>query len=175
MKKNGILFSLFLIMTGLSATAQTVFKEYKVGHPIFISLPDYLNLTAGLNASATLQYKNEVKDVYGFVIEDNKEEMGYMDMKFGSVDEYYEDFMKGFTKEMEKMNLSKPLVSKKGENTFIETDLSYYDAEAKLEIYYLVGIVETKTAYYKVLSWSSAENKDKFKADFQKILYSFKD
>jgi hypothetical protein len=39
----------------------------------------------------------------------------------------------------------------------------------------LVGIVETKTAYYKVLSWAAAENKDKFKADFQKILYSLKD
>jgi hypothetical protein len=39
----------------------------------------------------------------------------------------------------------------------------------------LVGVVETKTAYYKVLSWAVAENKDKFKADFQKILYSLKD
>jgi len=30
-------------------------------------------------------------------------------------------------------------------------------------------VVETKSAFYKVLSWSALENKDKFKTDFQKI------
>jgi hypothetical protein len=64
---------------------------------------------------------------------------------------------------------------KKEEMNFIESDITYYDKDAKTEIYYLVGVVETKTAYYKVLSWAVAENKDKFKADFQKILYSLKD
>ena len=54
-------------------------------------------------------------------------------------------------------------------------DASYYDKDAKTEIFYLVGIVETSKAYYKVLSWSTVENKDKFKADFQQIMYSIKD
>ena len=44
-----------------------------------------------------------------------------------------------------------------------------------MEIYYLVGIVETKTTFYKVLTWTNAKNKEKFKADFQRILYSIKD
>jgi hypothetical protein len=57
----------------------------------------------------------------------------------------------------------------------VECDASYYDEEIKAEIYYLAGVVETKSAYYKVISWSSVENKDKFKPDFQKILYSIKD
>jgi hypothetical protein len=47
--------------------------------------------------------------------------------------------------------------------------------EDKSDIYYLVGILETKTSYYKVISDTGIENKDKFKADFQKILYSLND
>ncbi|HXC06762.1 MAG TPA: hypothetical protein VNZ86_18520, partial [Bacteroidia bacterium] len=137
--------------------------------------PDYLSKTAGLNNSASIQYKSVVKDVYGFVIEDNKEEMALVDMKYGSITEFYDDFIKGFTKEMEKANLGTPVSQKKGDVSFTEVDLSYYDSEAKAEIYYLVGIVETKTAYYKILTWCAAENKTTFKADFQKILYSFHD
>lgn len=64
---------------------------------------------------------------------------------------------------------------KKSDINFIESDFSNYSREAKADIYHLIGIVETKTAYYKVLSYCSLENKAKFKADFQKILCSLKD
>jgi hypothetical protein len=175
MKKANLFLFIILAFTVSVPKAQTVYKEYKVGHPIFLSLPDYMSKTAGINAAAAVQYKSVVKDVYGFVIEDNKEEMGYVDMNYSNINEFYDDFIKGFTKDLEKAVVSTPLAQKKGETNFIEADLSYYDTDAKADIYYLVGIVETKTSYYKVLSWAAAENKDKFKADFQKILYSLKD
>ena len=63
----------------------------------------------------------------------------------------------------------------KGDINFIEADVSFSRKDAKTEIYYHIGIVETKTAFYKVLSYCTLENKAKFKADFQKILYSLKD
>ena len=71
--------------------------------------------------------------------------------------------------------MSKPLSKKIGNVGFVECDASYYDKEANLEIYYFVGLVETAASFYKVLCWSSLENKDKFKSDFQKILYSMRD
>jgi hypothetical protein len=175
MKKTiGVLTTIFVLMTA-SVFAQTELKQHKGGHSFDISLPTYMTKTIGLNESAAIQYKSTVKDVYGFVIYDTKEELTLAEMQYGSIQEFYDYFIKDFLKDQEKRKISTPQTQKKGETSFIECDATYYDSEAKTEIYYFVGIVETKIAYYKVLSWSVAENKDKFKADFQKILYCIKD
>ena len=159
----------------LASFSQTAMTEYKAGSIFYIKLPDYMSRTIGINSSASIQYKNAVKDVYGFVIIDSKDEMELADLKYSSVQEFYDDFIKDFLVDEEQRKISKPLFQKKGDVNFIECDASYYDKEAKAEIYYLVGIVETKTSYYKVLSWVLAENKEKFKADFQSIVYSLRD
>ena len=173
MKKTIIaLVSLFAVNFSFS---QTVMKPHTIGHPIYISLPDYMTRTIGLNDDASIQFKNEVKDVAGFVIEDNKEELKLAEMTYSSINEFYDEFIKEFVKGEEKLQQSKPVSKKSGDISFIEADVSYFDKDAETEIYYLIGIVETKTAYYKVLSYCSLENKAKFKADFQKILYSLKD
>jgi Ni,Fe-hydrogenase III component G len=155
--------------------AQTNMKEFQVGHPFYVSLPDYMIKTSGLNSASAIQFKSEVKDVYGFIIEDNKEEMALVDIVYTSIGEFYEDFIKDFLLDEKKRQITKPVYSKNGEINFAEADATYFDKEADTEIYYLVGIVETKTSFYKVLSWSTVANKDKFKTDFQKIVYSLKD
>jgi hypothetical protein len=133
-----------------------------------------MNRTTDLNDDACFQFQSEVKDVYGYVIEDNKEELKIAQLNFSSVKEFYDQFIKSFVEGEEKVKQSTP-IERKGAINFIEADVSFYSKEAKTEIYYFIGIVETKTAYYKVLCYCSLENKDKFKADFQKILYSLKD
>ena len=175
MKKTIIIYIATLLLITATAFAQTKLKEYKAGHTFTISLPDYMSKTSGLNSASAIQYKSVIKDVYGFVIFDTKEELSLLEMNYSSINEFYEDFIKDFLKDEEKRTLSKTKATKKGETNFIECDITYYDKEAKMDIYYLVGIVETKSSFYKVLSWSASENKDKFKADFQKILYSLKD
>lgn len=165
--------SLLLITT--STFAQAEFKQYKAGHTFDISLPSYMNKTGGINTSSAIQYKSVVKDVYGFVIFDTKEELSLVDMNYASLSEFYEDFIKDFLKDEKKRKVSKATYQTKGAINFVESDVTYYDEDAKTEIYYLVGVVETNSAFYKVLSWATIENKDKFKADFQKILYSVKD
>jgi hypothetical protein len=155
--------------------SQTQMKPYTVGHPFTISLPEYMIRTTGVNDNASFEYKNTVKGVYGFVIEDNKEVMKLAEISFSSISEFYEDFIKGFIEGEQKVKQSKPITQKTGDINFIEADVSYFDKGAKAEIYYLVGIVETKTAFYKVLSYCAVEDKMKFKEDFKKILYSLKD
>jgi hypothetical protein len=175
MKKLIAIFKSFLVFMTTNTFAQSEMKEYKAGHTFNISLPDYLSRTVGLNNAASIQYKSTVKDVYGFVIFDTKEDLALIEIKYSSAGEFYEDFIKDFLKEEKKRKVSIPEAQKKGEINFIESDVTYYDKDAKTEIYYLVGIAETKTAFYKVMSWATVANKDKFKADFQKILYSLKD
>lgn len=175
MKKIIATLSLILVLTTSNLLAQTNLKEYKVGHVVSISLPDYMSRTVDVNNSSIIQYKSTVKDVYGFIIEDNKEELALAEINYSSINEFCEDFAKDFLKDEKKRTFTYPEYQKKGDINFAEYDATYYDKEAKAEIYYLVGIVETKTSYYKVLSYTSKENKDKFKADFQSILYSLKD
>jgi hypothetical protein len=175
MKRIIASLSLILVLTTTSIVAQTPLKEYKVGHVVNVSLPEYMTRTMGLNSSSILQYKSTVKDVYGFIIEDNKEELALVEMNYSSINEFCEDFAKDFLKDEKKKTFSYPEYKKIGDINFAEFDASYYDKEAKGEIYYLVGIVETKTSYYKVISYTDLGNKDKFKADFQKILYSLND
>lgn len=173
MKKS--LLVLGCLFFAASSFSQTPMKPLTVGHPVTISLPEYMTRTIGLNDDAAIQFKSEVKDVYGFVIEDNKEELKMAEMIYSSVTEFYDEFIKEFVKGEEKLQQSKPISNKIGDANFIEADVSFYSKDAETEIYYLIGIVETKTAYYKVLCYTSLENKAKYKGDFQKILYSLKD
>jgi len=175
MKRTIASLSIILVFITSNLFAQTNLKEYKVGHIVSVSLPDYMSRTVDINSSSIIQYKSSVKDVYGFIIEDNKEELALAEINYSSINEFCEDFAKDFLKDEKKKTFSYPEYQKKGDINFAEFDATYYDKDAKAEIYYLVGIVETKTCYYKVLSYTSKENKDKFKADFQSILYSLKD
>jgi hypothetical protein len=176
MKKTITLFTATLLALCITTVmAQPSYKELKAGHEFYISIPDYMNKTTGLNSSATVQFKSEVKDVYGFIIEDNKEEMALAEINFSSINEFYTDFITDFIKGEKKRTVSTPISKTVGTTHFMECDFSYYDKDAKTEIYYLIGIVETPTSFYKVLCWSTLENKEKFKADFQKITYSLKD
>jgi hypothetical protein len=166
----------FLIcFIGFFVYSQTEMKTHKGGHIFDIDLPIYMSKTGGLNTAAAIQYKSVVKDVYGFVIYDTKEELRLVEMNFLSVKEFYDEFMKDFLKGEKNLKISKPKATTKGEIQFLESDVTYYDKDAEMEIYYLVGVAETKNAFYKVISWSSAETKDQFKTDFQQILFSLKD
>jgi hypothetical protein len=149
MKKKISIFTMTMVLMTTTTFAQTELKEYKAGHTFNVSLPDYMTKTAGINSASAIQYKSAVKDVYGFIIFDTKEELGLVEMKYSSTNEFYEDFIKDFLIDEDKRKVSKPLTQKNGDINFIECDVTYYDKDAKTEIYYLVGIVETKTAYYK--------------------------
>ena len=175
MRKIITTFLAIFILIASNAFGQAALKEHSIGHVFYLSLPEYMSKTVGLNDASSIQFKSLVKDVYGFVIEDNKEEMKLAELVYSSVDEFFEDFIKDFLIEEDKRKVSKPLMKRIGTTNFIECDVSYFDKDAETEIYYFTGIVETPTAFYKVLCWSTLANKDKFIADFQRILYSLKD
>ncbi|MFA9190060.1 hypothetical protein AAGV28_01650 [Flavobacterium sp. FZUC8N2.13] len=172
--KKTYLALIFIFFTSISI-GQTNFIKQKAGHVFYFDMPEYMNKTLGLNDVATIQFKNSIKEVYAIVIEDSKEDLSLLEMYYSSINEFHEDFIKDFLVDEEKRFLSKPILNSKDNINFIEFDASYYDKENDIEIYYLIGIVESKSHFYKVLYWTNKDNKDKFKADFQKSLYSFKE
>lgn len=170
---NCLSISVFIFCSSLSFSQN--FNEHTAGHTFKIQLPDYMNKTLGLNDNATVQYKSAVKDVYGFVIVDTKEDLELVEMNFFSITEFYENFIQTFLEGEENRQISNPITKTIGDRNFLESDASYYDKDANVNVFYLTGVVETKRAYYKVISWSTPENKEKFKSDFQRILYSVSD
>ena len=164
-----------LVLMTTTTFAQTAVKEYKAGHVFCVNLPEYMTKTTGMNAAAGIQFKNEIKDIAGFIIEDNKEELAIAGMSFSSIDDFYQNFIKDFLNDKPNKKFAKPVMQTIGKTNFINCDVSYFDEESKVEIYYFVGIAETKDAFYKVLCFGSMDSKAKFKADFQKILNSIRD
>ncbi len=172
MKKIALTLSLLFLVS--NSFSQSLTKEIKIKRSFDITVPNYMNRTVGLNDVASLQFKNTVKDIYGVVIEDDKEELVLAEMNYASVNEFVEETMKTFLENQPSKKMSTPLFKKIGESNFAEFDASYFDDELKVEIYYLFGIVETKSTFYKVLLWCGAKEKEKYKEEFRKILYSFK-
>lgn len=172
---KNLLLILVCLTISICAVAQTALKEYKAGHTFTVSLPEYMSRTVGINDAASIQYKSDEKDVAGFIIFDTKEELQIAELNFSSAKEFYENLIVDLLADQENRKVSEPVYQTKGGINFVECDLTYYDKDVEAEIYYLVGIVETKKSFYKVLAWAAAENKSAFKADFQKILYSLKD
>lgn len=168
---------LLLLSTGLAVNSfgQTGVKTLKAGHEFTISIPDYMSRTAGLNQAASIQFKNAIKDAYGFVIEDTKSELKVADLSFTSVKEYYDYFINNYAKDVDDKKISTTNAFKKGENNYIEVSVSYRNKDEDYTYNDYICIIETPTCFYKVICWSSLEEKDKYKKDFQDIAYSLKD
>ena len=172
--KRFLLTSLFAFSV-IACFSQTGFTAYRGGHEFDITVPTYMARTTGLNRAAIIQFKNSAKDVYALVIEDNKEELALAEMRFGSLEEFQEFTMNEFLKNEDQRKISTPVSKSINGFKYIHAEASYYDKEVKQSVYYFFGIVETKTAYYKLLCYTSLDKKEKFKADFEKTLYSIHD
>lgn len=170
-----ISFIILSLSFAFSSQAQNGFTAFKGGHVFDVAVPSYMTRITGLNSAAILQFKNAAKDIYTIIIEDEKEEMKLAELSFAGIDEFFEYTIKSFLKDEEQRSIGQPLRKTIGAFQYMETDASYFDKDANTSIYYLFGIVETGTRFYKVFSFTSLENKDQYKAVFQKILYSVHD
>ena len=149
--KNYLALILFLIFCK-ATTAQILMDKYTV-EGFTVSLPFYMSKTGGLNPDASIQFRNMVKDVSGYVVKEEKSVKLFDDPANQEISQFYDQFVKDF----------------------LTTDFSYLDDETMIYYFHLIGIVETKNAFYKVVCSSSLDDKKLFKSDFQKIVYSIKD
>lgn len=151
------------------------YKTYQVGRVFEISLPAYIKQAKGINSDATIEYVNRENNIFGYTLVENKEDILLSGRKYTTLDAYHGSTIKDFSKDLAKKTVSMPLSNKGKDISFIENDVKYFDAETNKDLYYFIGSVETKKAFYTVVLYTFNENKSKFKADFQKILYSLKD
>ncbi|MDZ4795765.1 MAG: hypothetical protein SGI83_15910 [Bacteroidota bacterium] len=55
-----------------------------------------------MNDVSSIEYKNDKKEVYGLVVEDNKEEMTLLVVSFTSINQFYDEFIKDFVADAKK-------------------------------------------------------------------------
>jgi hypothetical protein len=154
-----------LTLTISVANAQSPVRTEKVGHVFSITVPDYLTRTIGINDAASVEFKNEVKEVYTFVIEDSKADLELVDMKFTDVKEFYENFIKDFLADTKERTISAPKSFEKDGVKFVQFEATYYDKDVKGKIYYNITIAETKGYFYKIMSYTTEANKTKLRDD----------
>ncbi|MFA6570078.1 MAG: hypothetical protein WCT77_02460 [Bacteroidota bacterium] len=162
-----------LFISSIDAQSQTKFITQKVGHVYYLNLPDYMIKTKDLNDAASLQYKNVIKEAYVIVIEDSKEELETLGVKFTNPMDFYKDFIQSFMQKINNPIAKDPYKLKVNGNSAVQGELT-----ASIEnedIFYLITVVETKTHFYKIMCWTTLDNKKVHLEDFKKIASSLKD
>jgi len=149
------------------------FSMKQGGHCFSMSIPDYMIKTFELNDAASLQYQNTSKEAYVIVIDDAKDHLESVGMKFEKAKSFLETFVEDYNKEAKNRNLSKISEFDLNGNAHAQAELTWREEE--LDFYMLITVVETKTHFYKIMCWTLNENVKTLKDDFLKISKSLKD
>ncbi len=171
--KNYLTLILLLVFCNVGSS-QTLMEKYNV-EGFTVSLPFYMSKTGGLNQDASIQFRNMVRDVSGYIIKEEKTIKLIDDPANQTINQVYDKFLKDFLIDKKERKVSSPNVSTNGTAKFMSSDLTFLDDETMIYYYYFVGIVETNNCFYKVICLSSLDTKTLFKSDFQKIFASVKD
>lgn len=164
MKK--LLFFLIIICLTPDLFSQT-FINTKAGNCFTIDIPDYMTKTFELNDVASLQYTNSMKEAYTIVIEDSKEQLESMGMKFVTPRDFLDHFLKEFKKDSKKRKLSTFINFEANGNKHSQVELTWEEDDAKF--YMLITIAETSMHFYNIMCWTIQDNKDMLKDDYLKI------
>lgn len=175
MKFSTFLFGVLIFLASPQIFAQQANNEIKIGHLFYISMPQNMERTIGLNSAASFQFMSKDNEVAGFVIEDSKADLKLAETTFATLKDFYSFFEKDFLTGLEKRTLSTPIEYKKNGKNYLEFDASFFDKGLNSEISYYVCLIESKDYYYKVLCWSAADKKENFKPDFKNIALSIRD
>lgn len=175
MKK--IVFLVILSAISIFTFGQEKFTPINAGHTFQISIPPYMNRTIGLNSDSSVEFIDRVKDIAGIVIVDTKEELELAELKFGSINDFYDHFVKDFLQDEKERFISEAKSETKGNTKYIYFDASYLntDDNESMTIYYFVSIIETEKSYYKMLCFGDKTMVEKYKNDFKKVMYSIAD
>lgn len=157
---------IILICVNLTLKAQTKFEDHKVGHEFMVSVPEYMMKTNDLNSNASIQFMNSVKKAYSIVLDESKADQLLAGVKF-TIDEYYDDLITNFTKSLTNVELSQPMSFKEKNGKYKQVQMNA--TVDSVDIAYLITCIETDKYFYRIISWTIKENKNKLINDFIRI------
>lgn len=154
-------------------------REVVIDDKFKMEIPGFMSPVRNLNADASLQYQNLIRDMYVMVIEDEPEKVysAIIENEWG--EEYTLDF-EGFCK----------IVASKDSNSFVIYDdrdkfkneringLNAYTFENSrtindIDVYYQVALVQGKETFYQVICWTAAKKQKRHQQAITDMIYSF--
>ncbi len=171
MKKAIYIFILSVFIA--SCTTKTQFHEVTINNQYTISIPDYLQPCADIHPDASLQYQNIEMDIYAIVIDEKKETMENYDLDY-DIETYYKTIaLQPFSEKIQNGKISPP-----GTQTINGHKALTADISGKIDnndVFYRLALIETTNAFYQLLIWTRADNKEKYMNDFNQTIESFKE
>lgn len=155
-------------------------KEVTVKDRYAISLPTFLDTTNALNKDASLQYQHLQKEFYVLVIDERKEELRKA-IEENGLDSLYGKDLQGYTDlilNSMKESLSNPTLSPIRDTTISQLPAKVMEMDGtieKIDIHYNIAILEGRSRYYQVLSWTLKSKTEEHKPMMDKIRYSFRE
>jgi len=166
------LFTITASLLLVSCNNETIFKEVKVNNRYSISIPDHMQACVDLHKDASFQYQNTEKDIYAIVIDERKKTMEKYDLDY-DLDLYFKNSSQPFLESLKNAKVSEPTHEQINGNKALVSEIT--GNMEQTSVCYRLGVIETPYAFYQVLTWTSAENKDKYEADMMKLIHSFKE
>lgn len=162
----------FVASTFISCSSTDKEKLVTIQNKYTLSVPSILIESKDLNDEASLQYENQIKELYVMVIDEPKDEL-HKAITENSMQDTYSPDITGYT------NLVLPdfIKSVPGAKPSDVKDTLINNMPAKvltlkgvvnnIEVFYYIAIVEGKKEYYQVLSWTTAKQEKQY-ADIMK-------
>ena len=173
-------FLIALLIFGIFSSQE--WKEVTIGSPFKISYPTNYVKTYDLNADASLQIMNAIKEKYTIIIQDDREALKDLKLEFTDSEEalayYAKNIIEGL-KDNDKKKASKIKNFKIGDynasEMAIEGQTSDDETGELMNIFYFYTVIKTPNNYYQILSWSKLEDRQKYEDEFRDIAKSFKE
>lgn len=152
MKK--LLLTLAFFCTFHISKAQSTLVGAETFH---IQLPQNFTRAVGVNDLASVQWEHTEKEIYGYVIFENADEMKLVDLSI-SLKEYSDMCLNDFN-EIEKYQLikSETYTTTNGKET-ISNKISYYNSELEITIVMQINAYKTQNFYYKVIQYGDEKS-----------------
>jgi hypothetical protein len=168
-------FSFLLVMVFIfsSCSNENAFKEVKVNDRYSISIPEYLQPCVDLHKDASFQYQNTDKDIYAIVIDERKKTMAKYDLDY-DIDLYFKNIAsQPFLETIKNGKVTTPVRETINGNSALVSEIT--GNVDGIDAYYKMGVIETPYAFYQILTWTRADNKDKYENDMKRMIESFKE
>lgn len=163
--------AVLIFLTAILLKAQDYSENIRFGHIFNVTLPFKMLRTYEFGDAKTLQYKDEAKDLYLIIVDEEKEQFVSKGIVCKDVNDYYDILTKDIGKDKKDYNLiSKKEFEHKG-HKIIQTEYSFKveDNNEVAELYFCQDYVETEKYFYKIACWTTLSNKDKYSDKMKEI------
>jgi uncharacterized protein YcfL len=170
MQKSLLVFLLSLLLAACSGSDH---REIQVNNLYSLELPVEMKPVANLHDDASLQQVDEQRPLYVVVIDESKEEMQKHELDY-DLDLYFTNIVsQSLVESLPEVSISP--AEKKTINGFSALVASVTGKADTTGVFYKIGVIETPSAFYQVLTWTTGTQKQALETEMNDIVESFKE